>query len=324
MLTLIFSKDCNKIQTVKLYKISNFPTVKIILQNSFKTFKELHKFSHNILHWVKTDGSRYCQLTSSPIYILLCLFATLLESFTSTGCMHANGTFSCARRQRNCFGMKNSNSCTHSKNITHCSGPNQQLFNILYMYFVHKRCGIVCFVCHEWLRSDLKIRFSNSSNKHGTGKADEIFTEIWQDSFSPCENSAKIPLESHKIPEGGWRSLLMGREGWLLGSYIWVLWMKKDDYWTVEIKIELQHPQPCQNLAPFFWHGKKLTKTSSIRSHIFQKPFATGAPPQTRLRELNPLDPLLQIASQRWRLDPTRGGTLIAAPYEKKWKANEK
>ena len=28
------------------------------------------------------------------------------------------------------FGMKNSNSCTHSKNVAHCSGPNQQSFNI--------------------------------------------------------------------------------------------------------------------------------------------------------------------------------------------------
>ena len=92
--------------------------------------------------------------------------------------------------------------------------------------------------CHEWLRPDLKIRFSNSSNKHGTGIADEIFTEIWRDSFSPCENSAKIPLESHEIPEGGSRSFLMG-------SYIRVLWMKKDNYreWTIKIKIKLQHHQ---------------------------------------------------------------------------------
>ena len=40
----------------------------------------------------------------------------------------------------------------------------------------------------KWLRPDLKIRFISSSNKHGTEKADKIFTEIWQDSFSPCEN----------------------------------------------------------------------------------------------------------------------------------------
>ena len=37
--------------------------------------------------------------------------------------------------------------------------------------------------CHEWLRPDLEIPFSNSSNKHGTGKADEIFTEVWRDTF---------------------------------------------------------------------------------------------------------------------------------------------
>ena len=83
-----------------LNKISNFPTVKIILQNSFKTFQELHiKFSHNILCCVKTDGSGYRQLASNPvIYILLCLFATLVESFTSMGCMHANGTHKWFRR----------------------------------------------------------------------------------------------------------------------------------------------------------------------------------------------------------------------------------
>ena len=82
------------------------------------------------------------------------------------------------------FGMKNSNSCTHSKNIAYCSGPDMVKSTIVqYMYFVHLRCGIVCFSCHDWLKPDLKIRCSYFSNKRGTGKADEIFTEIRRNFF---------------------------------------------------------------------------------------------------------------------------------------------
>ena len=76
------------------------------------------------------------------------------------------------------YGMENSNS-THRKNIAHRSGPNmvksttvQYVFQTLALWN-----SLFCY-CHKWLGPDLKIRFSVSSNKHGTGKADEIFTEI--------------------------------------------------------------------------------------------------------------------------------------------------
>ena len=99
------------------------------------------------------------------------------------------------------------------------------------MYFVLTLWNtIVCFaIAMSLLRPDLKIRFSNSSNNE-TGKADKIFMEIWRDFFSPWEYSAKFPLESHKITEGGSCSFLMVR-------YIWVLCKKKDLLQIVEIKL---------------------------------------------------------------------------------------
>ena len=67
--------------------------------------------------------------------------------------------------------------------------------------------------CHEWLRSYMKIHFSISSNNESNGRKLTRFSlksgRMWK--FS------KIPLESHKISEGGSQSILMG-------SYIWVLW----------------------------------------------------------------------------------------------------
>ena len=143
-------------------------------------------------------------------YILLCLFATLVESSTSTGCMHANGSFLCAWQQRNwhlnnILGWKTVIRARIARiSLTAAVDPDMVKSTIIqYMYFVHKRVGIVCFVCHEWLRSDLKIRCSISSNKHGTGKADEIFTEIWRDSFSLrmlkfSENPIRIPRDSRR------------------------------------------------------------------------------------------------------------------------------
>ena len=149
------------------------------------------------------------------------------------------------------LGMKNSNS-THDKNIAHGSGPDMVKSTIVqYVFRTLTLWNSLFRYCHEWLRPDLKIRFSNSSNKDGTEKSDEIFTKsdgiplaMW--------NSAKIPLEPHEIPEGGSRSFLMG-------SFIWVLWMKKDNYrkWTVEIKIKLQHHQLVQNRVQSFWQGKQ-------------------------------------------------------------------
>ena len=75
-------------------------------------------------------------------------------------------------------GMKNSNS-THGKNTAYCGDPDivkstlvQNVFRTLTLW------NSLFRYCHEWLRPDLKIRFSNSSNKHGNEKADEIFTEI--------------------------------------------------------------------------------------------------------------------------------------------------
>ena len=74
--------------------------------------------------------------------------------------------------------MKNSNS-THGKNIAHCSGPDMVESTIVqYVFRTLTLWNGLFRYCHEWLRPDLKIRFSNSNNKHGTGNADEIFTEI--------------------------------------------------------------------------------------------------------------------------------------------------
>ena len=111
-------------------------------------------------------------------------------------------------------GITNSNS-SHDENFAHCSVPDLVKSTIVqYVFCTLTLWNSLSRNRHEWLRPDLKIRFSKSSNKHGTGKADDIFTEIWRDSFSPCDNSAKIPLESHAIPEGGSCCFLMG-------SYIW-------------------------------------------------------------------------------------------------------
>ena len=201
--------------------------------------------------------------------------------------------------------MKNSYS-THGKNIAHSSGPDmvkstivQNVFRTLTLWNSLSR------YCHKW--PDLKIRFSNSSYKHGTGKADEIFTEIWRDSFSPYEKSAKTPLESHEIPESGSRSFLMA-------SYIWVQLMKKANYrkWTVEIKIKLQY-----NIINLFKIVCSLSemvnswwKRAPFDQIFFKTRLRLGFRPRPRWENLNPLDPL----SHRWRLDPTRVGTFDCCP----------
>ena len=62
--------------------------------------------SFHTMYCVKTDGiyySGYRLLAGSSIGILLCQFTTLVESFMSTGFMLANGIFSCAWQQRNCY-----------------------------------------------------------------------------------------------------------------------------------------------------------------------------------------------------------------------------
>ena len=238
--------------------------------------------------------------------------------------MHANGTFSCAWRQRdwylnNILGWKTV--IPRLASVVYRSLPRSQLVKSTIVQYVFRTLtlwnSLFCY-CHEWLRPDLKIR---SNNKHRTGKADEIFTEIWRDSFSPCGNSAEIPLESHEIPEGGSHIY-----SFLMVSYIRLLWMKIDNYrqWTVEIEIKLQHHQLVQNLVQSFWHGKQLMKTSSIRSNIFQKSFATGALPQTPLRW--PKSHRSPIADCRLHRTATvdvsirlEWALLIAAPHEKKW-----
>ena len=69
------------------------------------------------------------------------------------------------------------------------------------------------------------------------------------------------------------------------------------------------------------WHGKQLMKTSSIRSNIFQKPFATGAPPQTLLREI-PLDPLLKNCVAPLTLRSKSIGHFDCCPIREKVKQN--
>ena len=68
------------------------------------------------------------------------------------------------------FRMKNSNS-THGKNIAHCSGPDMVKSTVVqYVFRTLTLWNSLSCYFHEWLRPDLKIRFSNSSNKHWTGK----------------------------------------------------------------------------------------------------------------------------------------------------------
>ena len=62
-------------------------------------------------------------------------------------------------------------------------------------------------------------------------------------------------------------------------------------------------------------------KTSSIRSNIFQKPFATGAPPQTPLREI-PLDPLLKNCVAPLTLRSKSIGHFDCCPIREKVKQN--
>ena len=69
------------------------------------------------------------------------------------------------------------------------------------------------------------------------------------------------------------------------------------------------------------WHGKQLMKTSSIRSNIFQKPFATGALPQTPLREI-PLDPLLKNCIAPLTLRSKSIGHFDCCPIREKVKQN--
>ena len=76
------------------------------------------------------------------------------------------------------FAMTNRNS-THGKNIAHCSGPDLVKSAIVqYVFRTLTLWNSLSRYCHDWLRPALKIGFSNSSNKHGTGEADLIFTEI--------------------------------------------------------------------------------------------------------------------------------------------------
>ena len=71
------------------------------------------------------------------------------------------------------FGMKNSNS-THGKNIAHCYGPDMVKSAIVqYVFLTLTLWNSLFRYCHGWLRPALKIRFSNFSNKHGTGEADD-------------------------------------------------------------------------------------------------------------------------------------------------------
>ena len=96
--------------------------------------------------------------------------------------------------------------------------------------------------------------------------------------------------------------------------------MKKETYreWTINMK--LQHHQLVQNRAQSFWHGKQLMKTSSIRSNIFQKPIATGAPPQTPLMEPKTSRSSILICRLRRTMDASIRpdlALLIAAPHEK-------
>ena len=80
-------------QTVKLYKISIFSTLSIILQNWFKTFQG--PLGHNIviIYCVKTHGN--------PIY-LLC-YSTLVESFMITARFPSESPRDSRRRLRLLF-----------------------------------------------------------------------------------------------------------------------------------------------------------------------------------------------------------------------------
>ena len=198
------------------------------------------------------------------------------------------------------------------------------------MYFVLTLWNtIVCFaIAMSLLRPDLKIRFSNSSNNE-TGKADKIFMEIWRDFFSPWEYSAKFPLESHKITEGGSCSFFMVR-------YIWVLCKKKDLLQIVEIKLNYHIINLFKILCSLSDMINSWLKRAAFDQIFSKNRLRLGPAP---LRELKPpRSPIADcmyirllnhkwqtahvynqstsytkygfvIVSHRWRHDPTRVGT---------------
>ena len=130
-------------------------------------------------------------------------------------------------------------------------------------------------------------------------------------SFSSCENSASIPLESHEISECGSRSFSTG-------SYIWVLWMKKDNYrkWTVKIEIKLQHHQlvmfkilrSLSDMVNSWWKRAPFEQIFS-RNHL-----RLGLRPRPRWRSLRYPDLLycrLCLAPLMPRFDSNRHFSLL-------------
>ena len=167
---------------MKLYTISNFSTVKIILQNSFKNTKKY------TIYCVKTEGSGYCQLAGRSIYCYANSLFSLNVSWARDSCMqmeHFHAHDDSEIDIWTTFWEEKQYNSTHCKNIAHCSGPNMVKSTIVHYVFRTLTLwnSLFRYNCHEWLRPDLEIPFSNSSNKHGTGKADEIFTEVWRDTF---------------------------------------------------------------------------------------------------------------------------------------------
>ena len=165
--------SCTKFQISPLWKHN----IAKLTQNIPKATISFHT-----IYCVKTDGSGYPQLAGSPIY-------WYVNSLYSRWKFDEHGIHACKWNifmrmttakliSEQYFGMKNSNS-THGKNIVHCSGPDMVKSTIVqYVFRTLTLWNSLFRYCHEWLRPDLKIRFSNSSNMHGTGKAAEIFTEI--------------------------------------------------------------------------------------------------------------------------------------------------
>ena len=104
-----------------------------------------------------------------------------------------------------------------------------------------------------------------------------------------------------------------------MGSYtIWVLWMKKDNYrkWTVEMKIKLfKILCSLPDMVNSWW------KQAPFDQIFSKKPFATGAPPQTPLREI-PLDPLLKNCVAPLTLRSKSIGHFDCCPIREKVKQN--
>ena len=133
--------------------------MKIILQNSFKTFQELSIISSHAIHCVKTAtvSWRVAQHIAMLIHYTRCKFhENRIHACKWNIFMRMTTGSEIILISEQYFGTRNSNS-KHGKSIAHYIGQNIVKINNRSICISY-RCGIACFAnnCHEWLRPDLK------------------------------------------------------------------------------------------------------------------------------------------------------------------------